>query len=173
VISQTFHNFYVDMDDILREDSPVPSNLNDMDDFLREDPSNPSNLNDMDDFLREDPPNPSNLNDMDDFLGEDSPKASCLNDMDDFLKVSYLDDMDDYLAKTPDDSDSEESTQNQVISPPPSPFSEQAPSDGSQYVDDLSLHRRSSAIPEENLALNAILEWQPPSTYIVMETASE
>jgi hypothetical protein len=162
------------MDDIPREDSPIPSNLDDMDDFLGEDSLKVSYLNDMDDFLSNDSPNPSNLNDMDDFLREDSPKASCLNDMDDFLKVSYLDDMDDYLAETTNvQSDSEESNQNQVISPPPSPFSEQAPSDGSQYVDDLSLHRRSSAIPEENLALNAISEWQPPSAYIVMETASE
>jgi hypothetical protein len=40
-------------------------------------------------------------------------------------------------------------------------------------MDDFSLHRESSAIPEEHLALNAIAEWQPPSAYIVMETASE
>jgi hypothetical protein len=147
VISQTFHNFYIDMDNIPREDSPIPSNLDDMDDILREDSLKVSYLSDMDDFLSDDSPNPSNLNDMDDFLREDSPKASCLNDMD------------DYFAETTNvQSDSEESNQNQVISPPPSPFSEQAPSDGSQYVDDLSLHQRSSAIPEENLALNAISE---------------
>src|SRR5262245_59024635 len=117
----------------------------------------------MDDFLGEDSPQASYLNDMDDLLNEDFPRASYLNDMDDFLnenspKASYLNDMNDFLSYAPDALDYSKSEDSNQIPLSPSPSSEQAPSHGSQYIDDLDLHGGSSAIPEENLALNAVAE---------------
>jgi hypothetical protein len=145
------------MDDLLNDEySPTP--LQAMDDLLDE--YSPTPLQAIDDLLNEYPPSPE----MDKFLNEfGSPETPSSLD----LQSGH---------GTPN-SDLEEFERLTVTSPPSSqssrPASRPASLDVSRYSEDLNPHRGSSSIPEENLATNVMAECQPPSVYIVMDTAGQ
>ena len=140
------------MDDLLNEYSPTP--LQAMDDLLDE--YSPTPLQAIDDLLNEYPPTPE----MDKFLNEfGSPETPSSLD----LQSGH---------GTPN-SNLEEFERLTVTSPPSSQSSRPASLDVSRYSEDLNPHRGSSSIPEENLATNVMAECQPPSVYIVMDTAGQ